>query len=89
LCNRERASPQSFPGDFEFVGSVPAIRRQVGNAVPPDGVKLVAERLMPLFTGNYVRVGLRKIRDKLQTLSIKERLLYDLPHSKINMSEGG
>ena len=89
LCNRERARLQSFPDDFEFVGSVPEIRRQVGNAVPPDGVKLVAERLMPLFTGNYVRVGLRKIRDKLQTLSIKERLLYDLPHSKINMSEGG
>lgn len=83
LCNRERARLQSFPDDFEFEGSVPEVRRQIGNAVPPDGVRLLAETLMSLFVGNYERVDLRKIRNELQTLSIRERLEYDLPASEI------
>jgi DNA (cytosine-5)-methyltransferase 1 len=83
LCNRERARLQSFPDDFEFVGSVTEVRRQIGNAVPPDGVRLVAETLMPLFTGDYERVDLRPIRRKLQELTIEERLEYDLSVSEI------
>jgi len=83
LCNRERARLQSFPDGFEFEGSVTEIRRQIGNAVPPDGVRLLAETLKPLFVGNYERVDLRKIRNELQTLSIRERLEYDLPASEI------
>lgn len=79
LCNRERARLQSFPDDFEFEGSVTEIRRQIGNAVPPDGVMLVAKRLLPLFTGKYERTDLHKIRGELRKLSVKERLKYDLP----------
>jgi DNA (cytosine-5)-methyltransferase 1 len=78
LCNRERARLQSFPDDFEFKGSVTEVRRQIGNAVPPDGVVLLAEILKPLFEGNYKKTDLNKINDELKKLSIKERLDYDM-----------
>jgi DNA (cytosine-5)-methyltransferase 1 len=87
LCNRERARLQSFPDSFEFAGSVTEVRRQIGNAVPPDGVRLVAERLMPLFTKEYVKTDLRKLHSELQALSVKERLEYDLSKTEIEVLE--
>lgn len=78
LCNRERARLQSFPDEFKFEGSVTEVRRQIGNAVPPDGVVLLAKTLMPLFEGNYEKEDIRAINEKLNKLTIKERLEYDL-----------
>jgi DNA (cytosine-5)-methyltransferase 1 len=78
LCNRERARLQSFPDDFEFLGSVTEVRRQIGNAVPPDGVVLLAQSLMPLFEGNYKKENIRAINEKLCKLPVKDRLEYDL-----------
>ncbi|MDR2773059.1 MAG: DNA cytosine methyltransferase [Elusimicrobiota bacterium] len=78
LCNRERARLQSFPDDYQFKGSVTEIRRQIGNAVPPDGVVLLAQTLKPLFENNYKKTDLNKINKKLHELSLKERLEYDL-----------
>jgi len=80
LTNRERARIQSFPDDFEFIGSVAEVRRQIGNAVPPNGVRTVANALMPLFTGDYEPVDLYKLSNKLKKLTIKERLDYDKKH---------
>jgi len=77
LCNRERARLQSFPDNFKFSGSVAEIRRQIGNAVPPDGVVLLAETLKPLYENKYKKTDLYKINDELKKLSIKERLIYD------------
>lgn len=77
LTNRERARLQSFPDDFIFKGSITEVRRQIGNAVPPVGVKLLAETLMPLFTGKYEHVDIRAINEKLKSLSVKERLVFD------------
>jgi DNA (cytosine-5)-methyltransferase 1 len=74
LTNRERARLQSFPDDFKFIGSVAEVRRQIGNAVPPEGVRALARRLMPLFTGEYDKVDLQKEYDELLSLSVKERL---------------
>ena len=42
LTNRERARIQSFPDDYEFMGGVTSVRKQIGNAVPP----FIAERLL-------------------------------------------
>ncbi|AOZ93764.1 DNA cytosine methyltransferase [Paenibacillus crassostreae] len=74
LTNRERARLQSFPDNFEFIGSVAEARRQIGNAVPPEGVRSVARRLKPLFTGEYERIDLYATLDQLSKMTIKERL---------------
>lgn len=74
LTNRERARLQSFPDDFIFEGSIAEVRRQIGNAVPPFGVKEVAKRLLPLFSRKYKKTDLYALSDELRSLSIKERL---------------
>lgn len=76
LTNRERARLQSFPDSFTFEGTVAEVRRQIGNAVPPEGVRELAKRLLPLFTGNYKRKDLRPEYDKMKAMTIKDRLEY-------------
>ena len=76
LTNRERARLQSFPDDFIFEGSVAEVRRQIGNAVPPEGVRALAKRLRPLFTGEYERIDLQPEYDLMKEMSVKERLEY-------------
>lgn len=49
LNNRERARLQSFPDDFEFVGTMSQVRKQIGNAVPPQGVRELAKTLKKIF----------------------------------------
>lgn len=76
LTNRERARLQSFPDDFKFDGNVTEVRRQIGNAVPPEGVRLLARRLRPLFEGDYIKVDLADELIKLKAMTVKERLNY-------------
>jgi len=49
LTNRERARLQTFPDDFVFSGSKESVRRQIGMAVPPDGVRVILVALMKTF----------------------------------------
>lgn len=51
LTNRERARIQTFPDDFEFIGSKESVRKQIGMAVPVEGAKVVFEALFNSFTG--------------------------------------
>jgi len=77
LTNRERARLQSFDDDFVFVGPIAEVRRQIGNAVPPRGVRTLAETLLPLFTNEYDKFDIEAENEKLMKLTIRERLEYD------------
>jgi DNA (cytosine-5)-methyltransferase 1 len=76
LTNRERARIQSFPDDFKFLGSVAEVRRQIGNAVPPEGVRLLAQRLKPLFEEDFKKVDLEDLYIKMKNMTVKERLEF-------------
>ena len=89
LTNRERARLQTFPDDFEFVGSVAEVRRQIGNAVPPEGVRALARALLPLFTGEYKRTDLKALCEKFSQLSVKERLDYINAEMKREVADNG
>ena len=56
LTNRERARLFGFPDDFVFEGTIAQVRKQIGNAVPPVGVREVAKELMKLFNDDYKKI---------------------------------
>lgn len=57
LTNRERAKLQTFPDNFEFLGSKEEVRRQIGMAVPPKGARAVFRALFQTLLGiNYKHV---------------------------------
>jgi DNA (cytosine-5)-methyltransferase 1 len=51
LTNRERARLQTFPDDFEFFGSKESVRRQIGMAVPAQGVQIILESILMVLAG--------------------------------------
>ncbi|MCU7492384.1 MAG: DNA cytosine methyltransferase [Ignavibacteria bacterium] len=51
LTNRERARLQTFPDTFIFSGSKESVRKQIGMAVPPSGVKIILESVLKSFAG--------------------------------------
>lgn len=52
LTNRERARLQTFPDNFIFYGSKESVRKQIGMAVPPQGIKIIFEALLNSIVGN-------------------------------------
>ena len=77
LTNRERARIQAFPDWFLFTGSFGEIRRQIGNAVPPEGVRLLARNLKQLFRGDYEPVDLYAKCKDLSQIPLKKRIIVD------------
>ena len=51
LTNRERARLQTFPDDFEFLGSKESVRKQIGMAVPCKGAQIIFEAVLKTFAG--------------------------------------
>jgi DNA (cytosine-5)-methyltransferase 1 len=51
LTNRERARLQTFPDAFIFCGSKESVRKQIGMAVPVDGVRIIFEAVLNCFAG--------------------------------------
>lgn len=45
LTNRERARLFGYPDDFVFLGSTTEVRRQIGNSVPPAGIRPIAKAI--------------------------------------------
>lgn len=51
LTNRERARLQTFPDDYEFLGSKESVRKQIGMAVPCQGARIIFEAILKCFAG--------------------------------------
>ena len=77
LTNRERARLQTFPDNFEFLGSFGEIRRQIGNAVPPAGGRIIAKQLKPLFFEKYKPINLKTVNSSLMDIPIEQRIERD------------
>ncbi|WP_158859343.1 DNA cytosine methyltransferase [Lunatibacter salilacus] len=46
LSLREGATLQTFPKDYKFIGGLVSIAKQIGNAVPPEMAKRIAESII-------------------------------------------
>lgn len=54
LTNRERARLQTFPDNYQFIGSKESVRKQIGMAVPCRGAQIIFEAILKSFAGiNY------------------------------------
>lgn len=51
LTNRERARLQTFPDDFVFVGGKESVRKQIGMAIPPEGMRHILMAVLKTFAG--------------------------------------
>lgn len=51
LTNRERARLQTFPDDYQFMGSKESVRKQIGMAVPCKGAQIIFEAILRTFAG--------------------------------------
>lgn len=51
LTNRERARLQTFADTFKFLGSKEEVRKQIGMAIPPFGVKKIIESIFKTLEG--------------------------------------
>lgn len=51
LTNRERARLQTFEDAFEFSGSKESVRRQIGMAIPPKGVRHIIDAIFKTLDG--------------------------------------
>ena len=52
LTNRERARLQTFPDDFMFIGKKESVRKQIGMAVPPNGISKIFQAILDSFANN-------------------------------------
>lgn len=50
ITHREAARLQSFPDDFQFCGNKISVAKQIGNAVPPQLAKAIAQTVLELLT---------------------------------------
>lgn len=78
LTNRERARLQTFPDDFQFVGSKESVRKQIGMAVPARGAKIIFDAILKSFAGidyEYVKPNITVEQTGLFTFSNKADLI--------------
>lgn len=49
LTNRERARLQTFPDSYYFVGGKESVRKQIGMAIPPAGMRHILQAVLKSF----------------------------------------
>lgn len=75
LTNRERARLQTFPDDFHFIGGKESVRKQIGMAIPPRGMRHILMAILKTFAGisyDYVEPTPRLQLDTLFNVSGSE-----------------
>jgi DNA (cytosine-5)-methyltransferase 1 len=79
LTNRERARLQTFPDSFIFEGSKESVRRQIGMAVPPAGVRVIFEAVLKTFADIPYKSVHENISDSILVNSKKTKSeLYEV-----------
>ena len=81
LSNRERARLQAFPDWFVFCGPdgsnpssrYPAVRRQIGNAVPPEAAKII----------------IRSVAETLKQKGVRMRPMSEINRARRKISKNG
>ena len=51
LTNRERARLQTFPDNYHFIGGKESVRKQIGMAIPPAGMRHILMAVLKTFAG--------------------------------------
>lgn len=63
LTNRERARLQTFPDTYRLMGSKESVRKQIGMAVPCQGVKIIFEAILKCFAGIEYECVVQSIKE--------------------------
>jgi DNA (cytosine-5)-methyltransferase 1 len=74
LTNRERARLFCYPDDFEFLGTITQVRKQIGNSVPPLAAKVLASHLLSAFRASTDKPITKKKSLKLTDRSLTKNL---------------
>jgi len=83
LTERECARIQSFPDDYEFVGSKKEVYKQIGNAVPPLLTKAIALNIKKMLSQDR-----RTQKQEKVTFSFEKKIAGQLPSdSRVSDSE--
>jgi DNA (cytosine-5)-methyltransferase 1 len=75
LTQREAASLQSFPNEFEFHGPLSAQWRQIGNAVPPLLGKAIGSSILEMFNAKVVSnvTNVKKMTSKDLVINVRKK----------------